>query len=1094
MAWAWATDMHSIASVKSASGAAKYFTKDDYVTGEYYTDEKAGDVSLWGGEGAAAAGLTGTVTQEAFAKALHGELPSGEKVDQRDGRRPGYDLTFSAPKSVSVMAYVAGDKRILGPDGAHTKAVQQTMAWIEKNLAETRITKDGKTEAVKTGNLVYALFQHDTSRALDPQAHIHAIIANLTKGADGIWHALHADKIWSNNSVIGAIYHAYLRNELEQIGYQIGSLGKHGTFEIAGVPKVILETFSKRRGDIVAVAERLGIKSSQGMRDVTARTRDPKLNVEDRDGLNAEWIKEAEALGFTGQEIREAAEMMAAKLEQRENAGPIGRTYMAIADAVNVAKETVSGLLRTPDPLVDRGFVRLAQSVGQANAQLAVASAIRKLGQREAAFETNKVAKQALDFGLKGVTIDQVETRIAQLVEKGKLLTGKIRHEGRMVDAVTTPQALRTEERILERVEAGRDASTPLVAPAEAPDRLQAASPHPLNEGQLAAATLIVSTSDRIVAVQGVAGAGKSTMLQAVARVVEAEGKSVLGLAFQNKMVTDMKEGMARPDPVPSKEMSVDQMEAAGVSAETIAHFIWHNEKHATHPNTPEAQARRDELKDTVIVVDETSMVSNEQMLKMLTIAEALGIEKIALVGDRQQLLPIDAGKAFAMMQAAKIGMARMDENLRQQTDQLKTVAALANVGRAGQAMKVLGDKVIEHEDPSEKASELWLALSPDERADTAIFASGRETRAAINQAVQKGLREEGTLKGEGLSLTVLQNVNLEREELRYVQSYAKGQRLEIKGYVAELDLKRGSAEVTRTFANGKVEIRKDGQTIRFNPQKIDPTIEKDRMSLATLETIKIHEGDRIRWTDNDKHRGIDNASLATIKGIDDGKVTVELANKEQLTLEKGDKMLQRLDLAYALNMHMAQGVTTGKAITVMLSYERNLSNQRLFNVGVTRIRFDLTMVVDNQQKLERQLDRNTGNKTAAMESLNRLDIDGTSSRNQTADDALSAAAASLDHDDAGKALIDVASLDLTDLPDMGKSETDYSDPKQFEADAPSLDRKSGEDREKPAELRKDDELGLRPLNMDDLSALPAMPAIADQIPGLPQKHLGLDM
>lgn len=150
--------MHSIATVKSASGAAKYFTNDDFVSGEYYTDEKALDVSMWGGEGATAAGLSGAVSQETFAKVLGGELPSGERVvDQKASRRPGYDLTFSAPKSVSVMAYIAGDKRILGPDGAQTKAVQQTMAWIEKNLAETRITKDGKTETVKTGNLVLSL-------------------------------------------------------------------------------------------------------------------------------------------------------------------------------------------------------------------------------------------------------------------------------------------------------------------------------------------------------------------------------------------------------------------------------------------------------------------------------------------------------------------------------------------------------------------------------------------------------------------------------------------------------------------------------------------------------------------------------------------------------------------------------------------------------------------------------------------------------------------------------------------------------------------------------------------------------------------------
>lgn len=211
--------MHSIASVKSASGAAKYFAKDDFVSGEYYTDEKAGDVSMWGGGGAAAAGLTGAVDKEAFAKVLSGELPSGEKVEVREGRRPGFDLTFSAPKSVSVMAYVAGDKRILGPGGAQTLAVQKTMAWVEKNIAAARVTQDGKTEPVKTGNLVYALFQHDTSRALDPQAHIHSIVANMTQMPDGSWKALDAQKLWASNTVIGSIYHSYLRDELEKLGY-----------------------------------------------------------------------------------------------------------------------------------------------------------------------------------------------------------------------------------------------------------------------------------------------------------------------------------------------------------------------------------------------------------------------------------------------------------------------------------------------------------------------------------------------------------------------------------------------------------------------------------------------------------------------------------------------------------------------------------------------------------------------------------------------------------------------------------------------------------------------------------------------------------
>src|SRR3546814_10703529 len=95
------------------------------------------------------------------------------------------------PKSASVMAYVAADKRILA---ANMAAVAKTMAWVEKNLAEGRRDVEGRKVPVQTGTLDYALFQHDTSRALDPQGHIHTVIATLTRMPGGNWQALHADK------------------------------------------------------------------------------------------------------------------------------------------------------------------------------------------------------------------------------------------------------------------------------------------------------------------------------------------------------------------------------------------------------------------------------------------------------------------------------------------------------------------------------------------------------------------------------------------------------------------------------------------------------------------------------------------------------------------------------------------------------------------------------------------------------------------------------------------------------------------------------------------------------------------------------------
>ncbi len=110
--------------------------------------------------------------------------------------------------------------------------------------------------------------------------------------------------------------------------------------------------------------------------------------------------------------------------------------------------------------------------------------------------------------------------------------------------------------------------------------------------------------------------------------------------------------------------------------------------------------------------------------------------------------------------------------------------------------------------------------------------------------------------------------------------------------------------------------------------------------------------------------------------GIDNRGVTFERPDKTLIRLDHGDPMLARLDLAYTLNMHMAQGITTDRAIIVMGSEERYLANQRLFNVAVTRVRNGVTVVTDDRDKLARQLDRITGDKYSALETVGALRVD----------------------------------------------------------------------------------------------------------------------
>ena len=196
--------MLSVANVRTAGGAANYFAADNY-----YTRADADRSGEWMGKGAAALGLEGTVDARQFEAVLKGMLSDGSRVgsDNR-AHRAGTDLTFSMPKSWSVLALVGGDKRILD---AYAAAVRETLRWAEKNLAETRMEVRGRERVVQTGNLAIALFQHDTNRNQEPNAHFHAVIANVTRGPDGKWRALRNDKVWEHNTLLNAMTMARFR-------------------------------------------------------------------------------------------------------------------------------------------------------------------------------------------------------------------------------------------------------------------------------------------------------------------------------------------------------------------------------------------------------------------------------------------------------------------------------------------------------------------------------------------------------------------------------------------------------------------------------------------------------------------------------------------------------------------------------------------------------------------------------------------------------------------------------------------------------------------------------------------------------------------
>jgi hypothetical protein len=228
--------------------------------------------------------------------------------------------------------------------------------------------------------------------------------------------------------------------------------------------------------------------------------------------------------------------------------------------------------------------------------------------------------------------------------------------------------------------------------------------------------------------------------------------------------------------------------------------------------------------------------------------------------------------------------------------------------------------------------------------------------------------------------------VDRSREELRYAHSYEPGLKLEVWSKIASVGLERGEYRVTRVFGNGKVELERGGKRMTFDPQKLASGVKQDKMNLVATKEIKIHEGERIRFTANDKKRDFLNSAMARVIGIDAKGIMVERADQSVVRLGMEDPMLKRIDLAYALNMHMAQGITTDKGVVVMGAFERFLSNQRLFNVAVTRVRDDVRVITDDKDKLINQLNRTTGDKYSALEEAGRLDIDNHKSAARTPD------------------------------------------------------------------------------------------------------------
>ncbi len=464
-------------SISNLSGSgkdlSKYFEKE--AGQKEYWSKEAQESARWHGYGAELLGLNGPVDQAQFEKIMDGHLPNGTIMPGGQGgeRRMGYDLTFSASKSVSLQALVAGDSRVIA---AHDQAVTRALDWLQKNAAQTQIKANREIGIYKTDNIVAAVFRHETSRELDPQLHSHAVLANLTQGSNGKWRALENSEIYKLRMSAGAVYRAELAHELKQLGYSVHQTTSDGRFEIDGYSQNQLVAFSTRRQQIESALEKYGVDGAQAAEKAALMTRQSKqsLTEQGKEGMRAEWQERAESLGI---------------------------------DVSVTGEETLtSSNLETVKQKADK----------------AVVYATEHLSERSSTFQDYRMRQVVIQQLVGHGRIDDVQPAIDRAIQSRNLLAITTEDGVRYA----TRESLQREIQTVGIMQRGRGISTNIATP----ETIEPAT-EGLNPGQAEAANLILTSHDRTVGVQGYAGSGKTFMLNRVAQVAVDEGYTVKALA-----------------------------------------------------------------------------------------------------------------------------------------------------------------------------------------------------------------------------------------------------------------------------------------------------------------------------------------------------------------------------------------------------------------------------------------------------------------------------------------------------------------------------------------------------------------------------------
>ena len=887
--------MLTISKPLSASQARTYHEREFASEKQNYWSRDQQGHSEWQGKLAQQWKLAGTVESEHFARLSEGRHPHADEQLVRhqvsrtyEGKfgkevtsaehRAGWDATFSAPKSVSLTALVGGDERVRE---AHRESVRTALRELER-YTQARIGNVHEPET--TGKFVAATFEHDTARPVDgyaaPQLHTHALIFNITEQANGTTRSLQPHELFVSQRYVTAVYRSELAMQLQMLGYEL-ERGKYGQPEIRGYTKAYLEASSPRREQIKDHLREQGIDGAAAAQIAAHHTRDRK-----------ELLSQAEVLQ-----------------RHRELAAQYG----------NQADRVVAHARQ-------HGHQRL-QAV-KAQAQNAVTWARDHVFERSAVQDGRAILETALARAMGEATYASIQQEFQRRLNTGEF------QELSQIGArrqYTTRAMAAMEREVVDRMLEGnkRDYSDPmLVSP---PLRIATEDRHPeLNPSQLQAVDEILLSREKIVGLDGVAGAGKTTTLAVIREGAEIEGYRVEGFAPTSRAAQKLGE--------------------AGIETSTL-------HKHLARGQQPDTGEKR------LYVLDESSLASTRQLHEF--IERLHPNDRVLLVGDRRQHEAVEAGRPFAQLQDAGMKTVKLEEIVRQKDPELKEVVQQLARGNVREAINNLDQQGRVHEIRGYKerisAIAKQYANSPE---NTLVVSPDNRSRIEINDRIHAELQNNGLVRGEDHPIrTLVARQDLTGADRTWAAKYEVGDILRYSRASKETGIGRGQYAQVQSIdaAKNRLTVQlQDGTERTYDPRR------QCGVSVFREEIRRFSVGDRIQFTAPANELKIANRELGVIRELD-GVGRLNLTMDSGRSIEIDPNKHPHLDYGYAMTSHSSQGQTADRVL-IHVDTElaaKDLLNNRMAYVSVSRGAFDAQLFTNDCEKLPMALSHDVSKETA---------------------------------------------------------------------------------------------------------------------------------